>query len=213
MATSGFSRLLFAIAIFLSLCDSANATSKRLSQETIEQAIMSPTTNFYYQLPDSECDIDLGIKRCIGVYIPEIRSYFPKQIDPNSELQISFTLQEIRVWASESGQFIILTMETRGPLDFVVTDQAEMHRRYFERVLPSDQLDQLASANWPSKDFFANVDLKTNILSPLVLDHLSKITGADFRITRGHGSMMVFGYPKQHEKLTPSESLLLEEKV
>lgn len=214
MTTSWCFKFLFSALLLYSQSVSADVFPKRLSQETIEQVILSPTTTFYSQLPDSECDIDLGvIKRCIGIYIPEIRSYFPKKINPNSELQISYTIQEIRIWASELGPFIILTMETRGPIDFVATDQAEIHRRYFERVLPSDQLDRLASENWTGEDFFANVDLKTNILNPLMLDHLSEITGANFRITRGHGSTMVFGYPKHHEKIPYRENLLQEKQI
>ena len=182
----------------------------RLSQDTIERIVSAPENASFSHLPDSECEVQKGIKRCIGIYIPEIRSYFPKQTNPKPNLQISYKILEVRVWSSENGQFIVMTMETRGPIDFVATAQADMHRDYFESVLPSDQLDRLASENWSGAEFYANVELHTNIAKSDILDRLSEVTGANFRTTLGRGSNVVSGYPEYNEKIRYNEIVLLE---
>ncbi|PRY94233.1 hypothetical protein [Donghicola tyrosinivorans] len=183
--------------------------SPRLSQNTIERIYSAPESASFSHLPDSECEVQQGIKRCIGIYIPEIRSYFPEQTNPTPNLQISYKILEVRVWSSENGRFIVMTMETRGAIDLVATVQADMHRDYFESVLPSDQLDRLASENWSGDDFFANVDLQTNIVESDILDRLSEITGADLQTTLGHGRTLIFGYPDHHATISYDEILLL----
>lgn len=193
-------------------CWSENA-SPRLSENTIERIISAPENAAFSHLPESECEVQQGIKRCIGIYIPEIRSYFPQQTNPTPNLQISYKILEVRIWSSESGQFIVMTMETRGAIDFVSTAQANMHRNFFENFLPSDQLDRLASENWSADDFFANVDLRTNIVNSEILDRLSRITGATLHTTPGHDSTLIFGYPNHHAAISYDEIVLLNEEI
>ena len=185
----------------------------RLSEHTIEKIVSSPEDILYSELPDSECDIQKRIKRCVGIYIAEVRSYFPQQINPAPKLQASYTIREVRIWVSERNKFIKLTMETRGAVDFVVTDQANAHRSYFENTLPPEQLKRLASENWPSEHFYANIEVETNVLVPSILDSLSEITGSNLRTTLGRQIKVLSGYPELSKKISLSEILLLNDEV
>ena len=185
----------------------------RLSEHTIEKIVSSPEDILYSELPDSECDIQKRIKRCVGIYIAEVRSYFPQQINPAPKLQTSYTIREVRIWVSERNKFIKLTMETRGAIDYVATDQASMYHDFFKNTLHPNQLEKIASENWSGDDFFADAEIETNILITPILEGLSDITGSNFSTTLGHGKTLIFGYPELSKKISLSEILLLNDEV